>query len=76
MMHGGATITTNVHGIDSTEAYAIDLICVDEDGQFFKNGGMALTDVLGYQKIIVSHLQNWLYIINTSSYFTNYFFTD
>jgi len=54
VMHGGASITTNVHGIDSSESYAIDLICVNEQNQFFINGGMALTDVLGYQKTVMA----------------------
>ncbi len=49
VMHGGGSITTNVHGIDSSEAYALDLIQVNDAGLFFENGGMALTDVFGFK---------------------------
>jgi hypothetical protein len=52
VMHGGASITTNVHGIDSTECYAIDLIKTNEEGLFFNQGGMALTDLFGFRDAV------------------------
>lgn len=52
VMHGGASITTNVHGIDSTEAFALDLIKTNEEGLFFNHGGMALTDIVGFKDLV------------------------